>query len=358
MTSATEDGRQLFALCVDAETGKIVHDLKLFEVENPQYCHPFNSYASPTPAIEEGRVYVSFGAPGNACLDTATGKVLWSRTDFVCNHFRGAGSSPILHDGVLYLNFDGSDRQYVVALDKATGQSRWVTNRSVDYRDLGNDGKPQMDGDYRKAFATCRVAEFGSRNVLLSQGSKAFYAYDPQSGKELWRVEETSNYSGSTRPVLGKGLVFVPSGFSSGILLAIKPGQNGEVLDARTNAPDKQLSVVWKVKRHVPKKPSLILVDDLLYAIDDNGNATCWEAATGEVVWAQAIGGNFSASPVTVPGRIYFFSETGKTTVVATGRKFEKLAESELGDGFMASPAVSGNALFLRSRTHLYRVEE
>ncbi|HWQ93319.1 MAG TPA: PQQ-binding-like beta-propeller repeat protein, partial [Clostridia bacterium] len=177
VTTATEDGRQLYAVCVDSQTGKIVHDLKLFDVEKPQYCHPFNTYASPTPAIEDGRVYVSFGAPGTACLDSATGKILWSRRDFECNHFRGAGSSPILHQDLLFLNFDGSDRQYVVALEKQTGQTRWQTNRTVDYRDLGLDGKPQMDGDYRKAFATCQVTELDGKQVLLSQGSKAFYAY-------------------------------------------------------------------------------------------------------------------------------------------------------------------------------------
>jgi len=91
-TTATEDGRELFVVCVDRGTGKILRDEKVFEVEKPQFCHQFNSYASPTPVIEPGRVYVTFGSPGTACLDSKTGKVLWERRDFVCNHYRGAGS--------------------------------------------------------------------------------------------------------------------------------------------------------------------------------------------------------------------------------------------------------------------------
>ena len=359
LTSATEDGHQLFALCVDRDTGKIVQDLKLFDVEKPQYCIPFNSYASPTPAVEKGRVYLTFGAAGTACLEAETGKVLWTRRDLECNHFRGPGSSPILFGGALFLNFDGSDQQYVVALDKATGKTLWRTARSIDFKDLGLDGKPETEGDLRKAFATCQVVNSGGQPILLSQGSKALYAYAPATGVELWRVEDYGSYSGCTRPVTGHGLVFVPSGFPSGEVLAIRPGRIGEQLDVKTNeSPGMELRVAWKYKHHAPKKPSLLLFDDLLYAIDDNGVATCWEALTGKVVWSESIGGHFTASPLASPGRIYLFSEEGKTIVIAAGREFRRISENQLGDGFMASPAVSGNALFLRSRTQLFKIEE
>jgi outer membrane protein assembly factor BamB len=194
---------------------------------------------------------------------------------------------------------------------------------------------------------------------LLSQGSRALYAYDPASGVELWRVEERSAYSGATRPVTGHGLVFFPSGFASGQVLAVRPGKQGEVLEAKApRPPGMQLQIVWKTNRNAPKKPSLLLLADLLYAIEDNGVATCWEAMTGNTVWSQRLGGHYSASPLAADGRVYLFSEEGKTTVLATGREFKKLAENQLGDGFMASPAVSGEALFLRSRTQLYRIEE
>ena len=359
LTTATTNGQELFTLCLDRDTGRVLQDQKLFDVAKPQYCIPFNSYASPTPVIEAGRLYATFGSAGTACLDTQTGKVLWTRRDIECNHFRGAGSSPILSGNLLFLNFDGSDHQFIIALDKQTGRTVWQTNRSIDFQDVGPDGQPEMGGDYRKAFATCQVATFDGRPTLLSPGSKALYAYDPLSGAELWRVEERTSYSGATRPVTGHGLVFAPTGFASGQVLAIRPGKPGEVLDAKAPGPaGTQLQVVWKTKQNAPKKPSLLLLGDLLYGIEDNGVVTCWEAMTGKVVWSERIGGHYSASPLAAGDRIYLFSEEGKTTVLAAGREYKKLAESQLGDGFMASPAVSGNAIFLRSRSNLYRVEE
>ncbi|MBI5385458.1 MAG: PQQ-binding-like beta-propeller repeat protein [Verrucomicrobia bacterium] len=359
LATATENGRELFAVCLDRDTGQIVRDQKLFEIEKPQSVPAFNTYASPTPVIEEGRVYVTFGAPGTACLDTRTGHVLWERRDFVCNHYRGAGSSPILHGDLFIMNFDGSDRQFIVALDKETGRTVWQKPRSIDFKDLGVDGQPMIEGDLRKGFGTCHVALLDGVRTLLSQGAKALYAYDPLTGEEFWRVEERQNHSASTRPVAGLGLVFAPSGWGSGQVLAIRPGRKGEVVDANQPKPaGTKLEVVWKTKRNVPKKPSLTLVGDLLFGIDDNGVATCWEAKTGTVAWNERIGGNYSAAPMAVEARLYFFSEEGKTTVVAATREFKKLAESQLDAGFMASPAVTGKALVLRTRTHLYRIEE
>ncbi len=358
MSTATEEGDRLSAVCLDLDSGRITHDLRLFDVEAPQFAHRFNTYASPTPVIEEGRVYVTFGSPGTACLDTATGRVLWERRDFVCNHFRGAGSSPILDGDLFIQNFDGSDHQFVVALDKRTGQTAWRRDRSIDFRDLDSTGKPELEGDLRKAFGTCHAAVLDGRATLLSQGAKAVYAYDPASGQELWRVEERTSHSASTRPVVGHGLVFVATGWSSGQVLAIRPGKPGEILDANADAdPGMALGVVWRAKRNVPKKPSLLLLDDLLYGIDDNGVATCWEALTGKVLWNERVGGNYSASLLGAEGRIYCFSEEGKTTVLAAGRTYRKLAENLLADGFMASPAVAGKALIVRTKTAVYRIE-
>lgn len=349
LTTATTDGRELFAMAVDRVTGNILHDLKLFQVAVPQYVHPFNSYASPTPVIEPGRVYVTFGSPGTAAIDTKTGKVVWERRDFECNHFRGAGSSPIIFGNLLIMHFDGSDRQYLVALDKRTGKTVWKTERSIDFQDLGPDGKPQAEGDFRKAFSTPHIATFGGRALLISLGSKAAYAYDPRTGKELWRIEERTNHSASTRPVVGHGMIFYPSGFATGQLLAVRPDGRGLATEA---------NVAWRLTRGVPQKPSLTLVGDLIFMVNDRGIVSAVNAGTGEVVWTSRIRGEYSASPLAAAGRVYFFSEDGRTTVIEAGREFKLLAESELGDGFMASPAVDGSALVLRSRSNLYRIEE
>lgn len=358
LTTAPDDGRELFAVCVDRESGQVLRNQRLFTVEKPQFVHKFNSHASPTPAIQEGRVYISFGSPGTACLDTATGQVLWARRDLECNHYRGAGSSPILWGGLLFLNFDGSDHQFIIALDQRTGKTVWRRERSIDFKDLGPDGKPESEGDWRKAFATCQVATLGGVATLLSQGAKAFYAYEPLTGAELWRVEERQNHSAGTRPVVGHGLVFFPTGWSQGQVLAIRPGQRGEVIDANEPAGDTQLAVAWKSRRSTPKKPALTLVGDLLFGVEDGGVATCWDAKTGNVVWNERLGGNYSASPLAAEGRLYCFSEEGKAVVIRAGREFAKLAENQLEDGFMASPAVSGKSLFLRTKSALYRIEQ
>jgi outer membrane protein assembly factor BamB len=349
LTSASKDGRQLYALCIDRDTGRILRDMKLFDVAEPQYAHPFNTYASPTAAIEAGRVYITFGAPGTACIDTKSFKVLWERRDIECNHFRGAGSSPVIFQNLLLMHFDGSDRQFVLALDKRTGKTVWQTKRSIDFQDVDANGKIAADGDLRKAFSTPQVAQINGRWEMISLGAKAAYAYDPFTGKELWRVEERAQHSASTRPVLGHGMIFFPTGFSAGQLLAVRQGGNGLITDTH---------VAWRVKRGVSNKPSILLIDDLIYMIGDTGIASCIDAKTGAQVWQQRIGGEYSASPVYADGKIWMFSEEGKTTVIRPGRTFEQLAENKLDEGFLASPAIAGKAFYLRTRTHLYRIEK
>lgn len=348
ITTATQDGKQLFAVCVDRQSGQIVHDLKLFDIAKPQYAHPFNTYASPTAAIEEGRVYMTFGSPGTACLDTATGKVIWTRTDFVCNHFRGAGASPILFENLLIMHFDGSDEQYVVGLDKKTGQTVWKTRRSMDFGDLNPDGKPKSDGDLRKGFSTPVIATVDGRQVMISLGSMAVYGYDPRTGEELWRVEYRGCHSGSPTPALGDGMVFVAMGLARGELWAIRLGGKGVVTDTH---------VAWKLTKNVPTRSSPLLVGELLYMVDDDGWASCVESASGKAVWRQKLGGQYSSSPLYADGRIHFFAENGQITVIEPGREYKQLADGRIPEGFMSCAAVAGNALYLRSKTSLYRVE-
>ncbi len=365
MTTANPKGTELSVVCVERETGRILHDRKIFDVEAPQFAHEFNSYASPTPVIEAGRLYASWGSPGIACLDTKTAKALWERRDFICNHYRGAGSSVTIFENLLIHHFDGSDLQYVVALDKNTGKTIWRTERSVDFKDLGPDGKPDREGDWRKAFSTPRIFQIDGKPLLFSQGSKAFYGYEPRTGKELWRVESPTTHTTSTTPVFGNGLIYCCTGNTKGEVWAIRPGGKGVVTDTH---------IVWKYSR-APMRSSLLLVDgdngtlpnatrphslenDLIFMVDEGGVATGLEAKTGKEIWRERVGGNYSAAPLFAEGRVYFFSEEGKATVIEASREFKVLATNQLGDGFMASAAVDGKALFLRSRTQLYRVEE
>ena len=349
ITTATEDGKELGVMAFDKTTGDVLHDKVLFTVETPQFCHKFNSYASPTPVIEAGRLYVSFGAPAIACLDTKTCAVLWERRDFECNHYRGAGSSPVIWKDLMFYPFDGSDHQFIVALDKKTGKTVWEVKRSVDYKDIQADGTIEADGDWRKAFATPHVTEWQGKPLLISSGAKAHYAYEPATGKEVWRFDEHGAHSAASRPVVGLGMVFISVGFGKKQIVALKLGGKGALDES---------SVAWRMQKGAPNKPSLLLDGELLYALDDSGIVTCVEAKTGTEVWKERIGGNFSASPIFAEGHIYIFAEDGKVTVMEAGREFKKLAEGKFDEGFMAAPAVSGKALFLRTKGALYCVEE
>jgi outer membrane protein assembly factor BamB len=340
LTTATKDGKRLFAVCVDRTTGKILHDRKVFDVEKPEPIHAMNSYASPTPAIEAGRLYVHFGTYGTACLDTSTAEVLWTRRDLHCNHFRGPGSSPFLFRNLLILHFDGFDVQYVVALDKTTGKTVWKTKRSTDFG--------QLDGDLRKACSTPIAIEAAGRWQLISSGAQAALAYDPMTGKELWKVRYPGGYSNVSRPLWAHGLVLLNTGFDKPELWAVRPDGRGDVTDSH---------VVWKLKKSVPCKPSPVLVKDLIFMVNDGGIASCVEAGSGKVVWHERIGGEFSASPIDNGQCVYFFDQEGKTTVIAASRQYTVLAVNRLDDGLMASPAAAAGALFLRTATHLYRID-
>ena len=350
VTTATEDGHDFFALGLDAGTGKIRFNEKVFHSDNPEPLGngaSMNCYATPSPAIEPGRVYVHFGSFGTACLDTATGKVLWKRDDLRCRHYRGPSSSPILFENLLILTMDGVDLQYHVALDKQTGATVWKTDRSVAWNDENVPGQMARDGDLRKAHSTPLIVTAAGQPQMISAGAKAAYGYDPRTGRELWRVQYP-DWSVAPRPLFDHGLAFIVTGLIKKELWAVKTDSRGDV----TNT-----GVVWKLKTHVGKYASPLLVNGLIYTAAEESFVTCVEAATGAVVWTERIGGKYAASPIYADGRLYFFSQEGTTMVIEPARSLKILAKNTLDDGFMASPAASGKAFFLRTKTHLYRIE-
>jgi outer membrane protein assembly factor BamB len=337
-----------FAVCVDRKSGKVIHDTPLAVDHNPAYCIPFNSYASPTPVVEEGRVYAHFGAHGTWCLDTATGNVIWERRDLKCDHFRGPASSPVLYKNLLILIFDGFDVQYVAALDKATGETVWKKDRNIAYK--------TDNGDYKKAYATAQVFEVNGKPELVCPSAEQTIAYDPMTGNELWRVthDPARTMNNGSRPIAGHGLTFLVSGYPAE-LFALRQGVSGSV--------NRDAAVAWRLNKNVPTRPSILLVGDYLFLVNDGGLASCVEAKTGKVRWGpERLDGEFSASPVSANGNVYFCNQNGKTFVVAARPEFNVVAENRLDvdmsvpapRGFMASPAIAGDELFLRTRTHLY----
>ena len=340
MTTANDSGTKRWAVAVDRDTGKIVHHVKVFDVPVVAPQHGLNSHASPSPVIEEGRVYVHFGTYGTACLDTRTGQVLWQRRDLNLDHQVGPGSSPLLFENLLIVHCDGTDVQYAIALDKRTGQTVWKTARTAELSHLSTA--------MHKASCTPVLVSVGGQDQLLSLGAHSLYGYEPRSGRELWKVRFVG-YSNVARPVTDGQIAIFSTGYDKAELIGLRLGGAGDVTDSH---------LLWTYGRNAPSMPSPVLVDGLLYVISDSGIATCLEAATGQELWKQRIGGEFSASALYADGRIHFFDRQGKTTVIAPGRIYKPLAVNKLDDGFMASAAVAGSALYLRTRTHLYRVEE
>ena len=268
----------LFAVCLDRDTGKVAHDIKLGSQRDPQYCHPFNSYASPTPFVEKGRLYAHFGSLGTWCVDTATGKPIWERRDFACDHFRGAGSSPVVYGELLYLIFDGADFQYVAALDKTTGKTVWKTDRKIKYS--------TDNGDYKKAYATPALFEIDGRQHLVCPSAECTIAYDPRTGAELWRIVH-GGMNGSARPITGGGLLYLTNGHTHK-LLALKPGAMGAIPPS---------AVKWQVSKDVPTRPSLLLDGGLIYMVSDNGIASCLDAATGKMYYSERSTANSRPRP-------------------------------------------------------------
>jgi len=350
LTTATVDGHDFFAICVDTGTGKVLFNEKVFHSDNPESLGngaSMNSYATPSAVIESGRVYVHFGSFGTACLDSASGKTLWKRDDLPCRHYRGPASSPVLFEDLLILTFDGADLQYHVALDKKTGKTAWKTGRSVVWNDENVPGQMAKDGDLRKAHSTPLIVTAAGKPQMLSVGAKAAYGYDPRTGREIWKVQYP-DWSVAPRPLFDRGLAFIVTGLNKKELWAVKTDGQGDVTGT---------AVVWKLKTRVGKYASPILVDGLIYTPADESFITCVEAATGQTVWTERVGGKYAASPIYADGRLYFPSQDGATLVLKPGRTIEPLATNSLASGFMASPAVSGKSFYLRSKTHLYRIE-
>jgi outer membrane protein assembly factor BamB len=340
---------------VDGDTGDIRYNSKLFHCDEPEPLgNQLNCYAAPSPAIEPGRVYAHFGSYGTACLNTATGEILWERDDLPCRHYRGPSSSVVLFENLVILTFDGVDLQYVVALDKQTGDTVWKTDRDVEWDDQNFAGKgPEevkriRDGDHRKAHSTPLIVTAAGQFQMLSGGAKAAFAYDPRTGRELWRVHY-DDFSVAPRPIYENGIAYLVTGITHPELWAVRLGGTGDITFAD--------HVLWRLKSRVAKTASPILVDGLIYMVSDDGIVNCIDAATGDPVWQKRIGGAFAASPIYAGGRIYICDQDGETTLINPGRKFEQLSLNTLDDGCMASPAVDGNALYLRTRTHLYRIE-
>ena len=341
----TEYNREMRALCYDWSTGALIHNVLVFHPDSLYRKHSINTYATPTGAIEPGVVYVHFGRYGTACLDSQTGAVIWQRTDLQCEHIQGPGSSLLIYRDKLIVHMEGSDIQYIVALDKKTGATIWRTERPAEVYDrLSPIGK--------KAYITPIIIHVNGRDLMISNGSAACIAYDPETGKEVWRIIQGED-STISMPVEYNGLIFfytsfvVKEGDKYCELFAVDPDGEGDI--GATN-------ILWRIQSPILQLPTPVVVDGLLYTVDSRSQLSCIEAETGNTVWLQKLKGKYNSSPVYAGGNIYLSSTRGSTLVFEAGRQWKEVSENTLEGEIWATPAFTAGAILIRTSQFLYKI--
>jgi len=328
----------LRALGLDAATGQVLWSREVFLQHGGAATrhHNKNSLASPTPVFSKGRLYVHFGHLGTACLDATDGKVLWSTQAHAYSPVHGNGGSPVLCDGLLIFSADGANSTAVLALDQRNGKLKWRTPRVTAATNTFS-------------FSTPLVIEVEGRRQVVSAGSGVVQSLDPKNGKEIWRVTYGAGFSVVPRPIFAHGQLYVCTGYNKASLLAIRvtPEMSGDVTASH---------VSWQMDRAVPFNPSLVAVGDDVYCLADNGILSCIEGRTGKLNFQERCTGPASASILHADGKLFLLDERGQGVVVQAGRTMRILAKNELGERSLASQAVIGNDLLIRTAGHLYRI--
>lgn len=343
MTTAIpgEGGNELTlqAIGVDAESGRILHQVELFSLTDPEEIHDDNSYASPTPVIDQERVYCHFGTFGTAAVNRQTGEIAWKENSLQIDHQGGPGSSPVATENLLILTLDGADKQFVIALNKSDGSTAWRRERSAPFRE---------NPITHRAFATPLLWKENGRTILISPAADQAHAYDAKTGEELWYVRY-QGFSNVPAPVADDEHAYLCTGFFKPVLGAIRWGGSGDVTETHLE---------WTYDRSVSTIPSPILVEDKIFTVNDSGILVCLNAKTGKILRKRRLPGNYSASPVYAGGKLYFCSEEGKVLLVSADEELNIDETNDLQEAIKASPAVSGNRLYLRTESHLCRFSE
>jgi outer membrane protein assembly factor BamB len=333
--TSSDGARQqdLHVVCLDRDTGKPIWHARLWGTAPTLHHETKSSMASPSPITDGQHIYAFFGTSDVFCLDF-DGKLCWQRSlsaeyGAFENRF-AASSSPLLFEDSVIVQCDHYGASYLIAIDKRTGANRWKTDRPEVWLSWSSPICVKVDGKSAAELIVC--------------GSEKMDAFDPQSGSKLWTLRGMARECIPT-PVQGRGLIYAVSGPNSATY-AIKPGGRGDVTESH---------VVWSNMRGNPYVPSAILVGDYYYLVDDHGIGSCLDAKQGKTLWRKRFGGDFTASPVSAEGRVYFTNEAGSTLVIRAGTsKYEELARNEVGEPVFASLAISTGHVFLRSATQLW----
>jgi outer membrane protein assembly factor BamB len=346
VTVASESGNEMSGICLDFDSGKLIYDIHLFHPDSIYSKHSINTYATPTPCIEAGFVYLHFGTYGTACVNTSNGNVVWKRTDLNCDHVQGPGSSPILYKDLVILHIEGIDVQYLIALNKNTGETVWKTDRPA----VLNEPLLPIG---RKAYITPIVMKVKGKDLLISNGSAVCVAYDPQTGKEVWRIVQGED-STIAMPLTENGIVYFNTSFVTPAdgdkyaeLLAVNPDGEGDV--GNTN-------VLWRFKFPILQLLSPVVKDGLIYTVDTRNVLYCLDAKTGLEVYSKKLKQKYNSSPIYAGENIYFTSVKGETMVIKAGNQFQIVAENKLPGEVYATPAILRNSILMRTDNQLYRI--
>lgn len=350
-TAATTDGKKMYVYGINRHDGKVLHHKLLFENESPEELgNPINNYAAPSPVLEDDALYVHFGTYGTARLDPKTGEVVWQRRDIKAKHWRGPGSSPVIFENLLILTFDAVDQQFTIALDKKTGRDAWRTPRSTDFTEMEKTGIGTCPGDRRKAFGTPALVSAAGMTQVVSVGAGAVQGYDARTGKEVWILPHDT-YNAAVRPLVRGDTVYINTGNPRGHLVALK-------IDANTKG-DVSSRPIWDHAKLNSELSSGALVNDHIFYATGAAVGVCVNVKDGSDAWSERLftsAGKIISSAMATTERVYFFSESGDATVIAAAPQFKVLARNKLQSGMTASPAEADGALFLRAKTHLYKV--
>lgn len=324
---------QLLVLCLDKTTGKILWEQPV-PAERIEQVHSTNSPASPTPVTDGKYVYVYFGSRGLMAFDFE-GRKIWENLLGPFPNEWGSASSPIVYGEMVLLNCDTDAEDFLLAVNKNTGKTLWKTNRSGALR----------------SWPTPMIWSNNGKDEIVVSGSGRVKAYDPKDGHEIWTVDGLTTWVTPT-PVTAHGLLYVASGGPGGDkIMAIRAGGQGNITSTH---------IAWHYEKSAPYIPSPVVVGDYLYAVKSGGIMTCLNAKTGAVMWQERLParGDYYASLVAADGKIYALSEDGDATVLAAKPTFEVLSSNQMGERCMASPAISGGQLFIRSDEHLFCIGE
>ena len=347
LTTASREKKEMRALCLDFHTGREIHNLLVFKPDTFFRIHAINSYATPTPALEEGFVYVHFGRYGTACLNSRTGDKVWERTDLTCEHIQGPGSSLVIYKDKLIVHLEGTDVQWILALDKRTGKTLWRTERPAEIWD-------RMPEIGKKAYITPIIIQAQGRDLMISNGSAACIAYDPETGKEVWRIIQGDD-STISMPVEGDGRIFFYTSFVTGEdgrkyaeLFAVNPNGQGDIGESH---------ILWRMKAPVLQLSTPVVVNGFLYTIDSRGVFYRIRSRDGEVNWSENLKGKFHSSPLYADGHVFVSSTRGETLVYKAGPVPELVSTNVLEGEIWATPALVNGAILMRTSEFLYKIE-